>query len=211
MLGFKWAITLLLILMIMGVEAVAADDLLMPPSQPTIKDLGNNRYQVGNIEIDKSRGLFRVPGKIILTDPPLEFLAVTKGGQKAYESLMELEANAYEFNLACILIGLDAAHAKGPEHHFDPAAVDGDRVDMVIEWRQNSQLRSVAVAELLDEGEKSPQYPKSDWVYIGSRFTQDGRYLADLAGVLISFVHTPESIIEHRAGVGLGNYGAVKG
>ena len=36
---------------------------------------------------------------------------VTQGGHKAYEALLEVNADAFQFNLACILIGLDASLA----------------------------------------------------------------------------------------------------
>jgi len=178
-------------------------------SQPPIKDLGGNQYQVGQISIDKNKAQFRVPGKVIRTEPPIEFLAVTKGGMKAYESVLELEVNAFEFNLACILIGLDAENAVMPDYHFDEKPIKGDRVEVYVEWQENDRTVSIPIAELLSEGEKEPKPPTSEWVYTGSVFLPDGIYLAALDGVLIGFVHDPSTIIEHRTGVGMGSYGSI--
>ena len=47
------------------------------------------------------------------------------------------------------------------------------------------------------------------WVYTGSTFTPDGYYVAEAAGTLVGFVHDTWSIIQHREGLGLGNYGAI--
>ena len=84
-------------------------------AQPKVDDLGDQRYRIRLIEVDKARQRFTVPGAVLRHEPPLEFVAATKGGSKAYESLLELGANAFEFNLACILIGLDAEKGDAPE------------------------------------------------------------------------------------------------
>jgi hypothetical protein len=47
------------------------------------------------------------------------------------------------------------------------------------------------------------------WVYTGSTFLPDGRYLAQVDGALIGFVHDPASIIEYAAGAGLNKYGTI--
>lgn len=48
------------------------------------------------------------------------------------------------------------------------------------------------------------------WVYTGSQFNED-IYAAARDGTLVGFVHDPASIIEHRTGMGLGNYGTIGG
>jgi hypothetical protein len=125
---------------------------------------------------------------------------------KSYEALLELEASAMEFNLACILIGLDTANASHPSHHFDPAPVTGDIVDLRVSWVQDGQQQEFGIERLLG-GAADPE--GHVWVYTGSVFTPDGRYMAAMSGSLIGFVHDPESIIQHQAGLGLGNYGAI--
>jgi hypothetical protein len=176
-----------------------------PPS--TIHELGQQRYQVGTIEVDRQQWRFSVPGVVLRLDSPLEFLAVTKGALKRYESLLELETNAIDFNLACILIGLDVQRSRLPRHHFDREPAQGDPVDIQVSWQMDGNTVQVKAAELFKEGEQV--VTAHEWVYTGSRFLPDGRYLAEQTGSLLSFVHDPESIIQHRQGLGLGNYGSV--
>jgi hypothetical protein len=38
--------------------------------KPAVQDLGNQRYRIGAIEIDKEKQLFTVPGVVIRIDPP---------------------------------------------------------------------------------------------------------------------------------------------
>lgn len=178
-----------------------------PRAKPKIEDLGNQRLRVGTVEIDKGKSVFSVPGKIIRTNPPLEYLAVKRGGSKAYEALIELDVTAVEFNLACILIGLDAGKAKRPQFHFDKAALGGDAVNVLVSWEKDGKETRIPASELLVFSGKSVE--ANEWIYTGSGFLAGNRYLAELDGTLIGFVHDPASVIEHKEGVGLGNWGSV--
>ena len=183
---------------------VAGDEIVSP-----VEDLGNGRYRVGAIEIDKDAQRFTVTGTTIglAENTPVEFLAVAKGGYKSYEALLELDVSAVEFNLACILIGLDTANASHPKFHFDKTIVTGDIVDVRVSWVRDGREQEFEIERLL-QGTAEPK--DHVWVYTGSFFTPDGTYMATMSGTLIGVVHDPESIIQHRTGLGLGAYGAVQ-
>ena len=181
----------------------AGDEIVSP-----VEDLGNGRYRVGAIEIDKDAQRFKVTGTAIglAENTPIEFLAVAKGGYKSYEALLELDVSAVEFNLACILIGLDTANASHPKYHFDQTRVTGDVVDIRLSWVRDGREQAFEIERLL----RGTAEPKDHvWVYTGSFFTPQGAYMATLAGTLIGVVHDPESIIQHQKGLGLGQYGAI--
>lgn len=174
-----------------------------------VEDLGDGKYRIGKIELDKEAGWFEVPGRIIeqdSIDAPIEFLAVSKGGMKSYEAVIELDTTAIAFNTACILLGLDDEDATYPKYHFDPAEVKGDPVSLSLVLGTGEERRERPLLDLI----RADGAPASGgWVYTGSQFTTDGRYLAEDFGTLIGVVHDPDSIIQHREGLGLGDYGAV--
>ena len=178
-------------------------------SPPDVQDLGNQRYRIGEIEIDKAAGVFRVPGQVLRDAPPLEFLVVTKGGHKAYESLLEVNANAFQFNLACILIGLDASKATPHQQRDFSQPATGDPVEVTVSWTEGDKVITADGAELLVAAPAAQKNASHDWVYTGSTVLAEGGYLADMAGTLVGFVHRGESIIEHKLGIGVGNYGSV--
>ena len=191
-----------------GEKATEANQPAAPRTlQPKVQDLGNDRYRIGMIEVDKAQRRFRIPGAVLREEPPLEFFAVTTGGLKKYESLIELGASAYEINLACILIGLESDQAVPSQHHFDPKPVEGDPVDIWLEWTLEGETTRVDAAELLRVGDEA--VAQRQWIYTGSIVTPDGQYLAHLDGTVVGFVHDPSSIFEHRTGIGLGNFGAI--
>lgn len=189
-------------------EIQAADNLpISEPdaSKPVVKELGNGLYQIGVIELDKENARFRVPGKVVRREPPIEFLAVAKGGHRAYESLLEMDTDVVSFNLACILIGLDYEHATRPEYHFDPKLLIGDRVSVKVSWKKGDQLVSVDAYDLIKTPGMTAE--SQEWIYTGSTFTENGKYLALEDGSLLGVVHDPASIIELDKGLSLGAYG----
>lgn len=182
------------------------------PVAGDIRDLGNGLYQVSEIRIDKNRQQFSVPGVMVELhgpDAPLEFIAVKKGGHKKYEALLELQTNAIEFNLACILIGLDDSSAAFPAEHFDPKPVTGDQVELRVSWQHEGKSFDVYVKDLFTINGKAVAEPQV-WTYTGGDFSRGGPYFTESTGSLIGMVHDTWSIIQHRDGLGLGAYGAIQ-
>jgi hypothetical protein len=66
-----------------------------------------------------------------------------------------------------------------------------------------------ASEELIFDKDKQRMIPQSSWVYTGSTFLESGRYLAEVDGVVIGFVHSPAPLIESVAGAGIGQYGSI--
>ena len=70
-------------------------------------------------------------------------------------------------------------------------------------------MKTIKAQEIIREMNTGKPFPADHWVYTGSIFLEDGRYLAEDEGVLLGFVHDPASIIEsHFAGEfpGYGTY-----
>lgn len=166
----------------------------------SIIKLDHNLFKIGEIEVDKKGRSFKVSGHFLRQEPPIEFFAVAKEGSRGYESLFELESTVYQFNLACILIGLEQNKGKPPEFHFDPIPLEGDSVEIWVSWQHKGQSFRYEAADFFKLGDTT--LTKANWVYTGSHFLPDGKYMADEAGgTLIGFVHDPASIIEHRIGI----------
>ncbi|WP_405242522.1 YdjY domain-containing protein [Lentisalinibacter salinarum] len=205
-----------LLLLLLGLSAGPA--FAAGPSESTgsaapaidIEDLGDGLIRAGNILIDKPAGRFSVPGRIMVVDKPLEYIAVADGGYKAYESLLELETTGTAFKLACILIGLDDSTSVKPRRQFDDREAEGDAVALWISWDGGDGITSVPAEKALLEG--GSVFGDGGWVYTGSVETDPASgLLADAIGSLISFVHDPVAVIDHRTGAGIGAYGSITG
>lgn len=174
-----------------------------------VQKLGDDRFRIGGITIDKAKRRFEVSGRIAHRSEPLEYLAVVVGGIKEYESLLELNATATQFQLASILIGLDDTKSVKPRFQFDDRQAIGQSVAIDLSWEIDGKTTTVKASNaLLADGKP---LDSDDWVYIGSITEEDGRFAAEPIGSLVGFVHDPFAIIEHKDGLGIGAYGNITG
>jgi hypothetical protein len=201
-----------------GVKAAAQVSVQNPPGipgqskpaePPQPKKIGENLLQLGNIIVDTQKREVSVSGTVH-PDQTLEFLVATKGGLKNYESVIELDTDAVSFNLALILIGLEKSRSVAPTRHFDPSQPAGDPVELFVEWGIGENARKVRGEELLFDLQSNRVPQMGGWVYTGSTLTPDGRFMAEMDGVLIGFVHDPASVIENTIGGGIGAYGSIR-
>ena len=183
-----------------------------PPVVGAVKSLGQERYQIGHIVVDTRLHRFTVPGRVHALDKPLEYLAPSPGGRKAYEALLELDASGSEFNLACILLGLERDPKLAASKPPVAATVVGQRVAMWVAWSLDGQRRQVTAADALFNANARTSIESVEWVYTGSFTSIDGsRFAADFTGTLISFIKDPTGLIEAVSGVGVGPYGSMRG
>ncbi|RMF88061.1 MAG: hypothetical protein D6739_00680 [Nitrospirae bacterium] len=174
---------------------------------PKVQELGGGRFRVGLIQVDRKARRFAVPAVVHQVEGPQEFVLATHGGYKGYESTLEAGATAYEFNVACLLIGLDPERAGRPRYHFDPNHVQGDAVAVSVVWRDAKGEHRIDARQAVVDRRSGKTLGPSPWIYTGSTLTPDGTYLAQSDGVLIGFVHDPAEIITLRDGTGQSDYG----
>jgi hypothetical protein len=177
-----------------------------------VRRLDNGLLGMGTMQIDVARREVIVPART--NDATLlEFVANTRGGMKAYESALTVDTDAVRFNAALLLIGLDPAHARVPTRHFDPVAPSGDLVEVSVEWTAGGERHRLPVEQLLFDRRTNAPIPEGPWVYTGSTFLRDplngDKYMADMDGVLIGFVHSPAPIIENPRAGAVNAYGSV--
>jgi hypothetical protein len=180
-----------------------------PSAQPSVEKLGPNLLRVGTIRVDTAAKEITVAGTVNPDVRTLEFIANARDGIKAYETAVTLDTDAITFNAALLLIGIDKSRSRNaPTRHFDPAIPVGDVVEITLDCPKRECQRFPA-ERLMYDLEAKTTASKGTWVYTGSAFLPDNRYLATVDGSLIGFVHDPSSIIEYAAGSGLDRYGTV--
>jgi hypothetical protein len=172
----------------------------LPPSErpapAPVERLGPHSLRVGNVRIDTAKREVSVAG-VVNEVTAIEFIAVAKGGFKAYESVLELETTAVNFNVALILIGLDRAGGYVPQRVGDGTVPKGDPVELWVEWDDAGKPRRVRAEQLVYTTKTNQTLSEGPWVYTGSTFLKDsGMYMAELDGTLIGFIHRDSPIIE---------------
>ncbi len=183
----------------------------IPATSDAVKSLGGERYQIGKILLDRKARQMSFPARVHVFDKPLEYLLTAPNGMKEYESLLEADVSGTEFNLACILLGLERDPHQGTFYQFSKPPLAGPRVAITVALPDGGSTKRVDVAELLfDAG--SPQAQPVEWVYVGSQINAvSNEFAAQVAGTLIGFVHDPNSVIESVNALGVGSYGSING
>ncbi len=183
------------------------------PKVGELKPLGNDRFQVGRIVVDKRAGRFTVPGRVLVLGKPLEYLATSPGGMKAYESLLELDATGSELNLACILVGQERDPRQPDWRVFRQTRVlPGRPLQLSIAWNEGDKRRQISAAEGILNPEAGVKADTVQWVYTGAPASdQRGAFVADETGTLIGFIHDANTVIESTFTIGVGAYGSVRG
>lgn len=179
------------------------------PKAAAITKLSATTYRMGEITLDTAARTLTVPGTIN-DATTLEFVATTEKGMKAYESAVSLHCNAVTFNAAMLLLGVDPARSKPSKTQFDPVAPQGDAVDLTVSWTADGKTRTEPIESLLFDQRSKKTLPAGPWVYTGSQFYDTGEhrfYLAEQDGVLIGFMHGPQSVIDNPRGDALGGFG----
>ncbi len=180
-----------------------------PPKERKVKNLGDGRIQLGNIIVDRKKKEVIVQGRINMKSGVIEYIACTKGGNKSYESVLEMDTDAKTFNLSMIFLGLDPTKGKACAFHFDPNPPQGDPVEISIHWDSDEGEKTVMAQELILDMKTEKTFPASQWVYTGSVFLRNRAYLADRAGVLIGFVHDPAPVIESPQPISQDSFGSL--
>jgi hypothetical protein len=176
---------------------------------PAIERIGPNLFRIGSIRVDVARREISVAGTVNPDVRTLEFIANGRGGLRAYETAVTVDTDGITFNAALLLIGLNRSRARNvPKSHFDPAVAEGDAVEIFLECPGN-QCERMPAERLMYDVDAKQTAASGKWVYTGSAFLSDGRYMAQVDGTLVSFVHDPASIIEYATGAGLNRYGRI--
>jgi hypothetical protein len=175
--------------------------------QAPVERLGPDRLRVGNVLIDTDRREVSVGG-VVNDVSVLEYLANTKEGAKAYESALELDTNAINFNVALILVGMDPSRSVLPKMKFDPDPPKGDPLEIWVEWEDGGSRRRVRAEEVVYNREAKRTITEGAWVYTGSQFSEAyNTFQAEIAGTIVGFMHTPDSLIDNAQPI-IGSYGS---
>ncbi len=173
----------------------------IPTTPPAVAKLGPGLYRIGEITVDTAKREASVAGKVNAVET-LEFVANTRDGLKAYESALTLDTYAVTFNAAMLLLGLDKDHAEFLSnisfrpHHKGIASTSGSS------GRGTGHVSGHRPSSCSSTRRPASQFPRASGCIPDQRSVPEGptqkstRYVADIDGVLIGFVHSPAPIIE---------------
>ena len=137
--------------------------------------------QEHEVWIDRVRKRVVVGGEVCLNRGMLEMFACPQG-TKEHESIVALNAKAFEIHAALLAIGARPGSTVQYQPDYRPAS--GPVIDVTVQWKDDQGRPQSARAQNWIRHVKTGKTMEHDWVFAGSGFWKDTRtgkeqYLAE--------------------------------
>jgi hypothetical protein len=165
------------------------------PAIPAMAEVAEGIYKLGNIDLDLNSKTITMYGRLNMSYGLIELLACTKIG-KVHESALVMDVQPIHLQTALILLGLE--YEGGLRYQGDPRTPKGDSVRIWVEWDGDDGTTQRHRAEdLVFNRETQSPMQNTDWVFTGSRMDDNGMFMAQAVGTLITTFHDPDSILDN--------------
>jgi hypothetical protein len=167
----------------------------------------------GGAVLDLNEGCLRVPGRLCNPSWPIEVFACAEGSGKEHEAIITTKVDPWDFYLSLVALGLNCGNADGkphgPKFFGDPTPPVGDRVVVLLEWKdKQGKTVSYRGEDLLLYGRTGDTMPQVGWVFSGSvideeRDPETGKPTgvkirrAIRQRILIAVYHDPGAIVDN--------------
>lgn len=174
-----------------------------------MKEISPGVFQIGKIRLDKTKRSVSFPGKLNMSKDLIEYLLVTPEGS-THESLLTADIQPTDLQFVMLLLDAKGAGILAPTADAAPPGqidaiylktaprLKGDNVTISVSWKaQDGTEKTVALEDLLMNDETKKPAEKGPWLYNGSMFGADGKFLAQQLGCFISVVTNPAALINN--------------
>ncbi len=183
-----------------------AEDVAAEVVKPSVRQLDESTFQIGEITFDKKSREIRFPAKVQMSEGLLEFLIVHENG-KIHESLMVTTASPTHLNLAFTLL----RYTPSRELYFTPTYAGetpvappvisaeekaGARIAIDVEWKENEKTRRIPVNEWIQHSAIAASMPAGPWVY-GASESYEGKYIPETTGDIAAIFLSNAAIINY--------------
>ena len=166
-----------------------------PASQPTVKTMGPNEFEVGGIRFNGQTREIRLPAVVNIKEAPIEYLLVHETG-KVHESVLRTGVKASDLQVALLLCHYEAgteglAHPEAPEEltPIKPLALKNpgaNRLKISLEWKVDGTQKTAPLSNWMrDINTYKPAPDLETWIFSGSYVDEDG-FAADRDGSFVS-------------------------
>lgn len=176
---------------------------------PAMQEISPGVFQIGKIRLDKKKRTVSFPGKLNMSKDLIEYLLVTPEGS-THESLLTADIQPTDLQFVMLLLDAKGAGILAPTADAAPPGqidavylktaprLKGDNVTISVSWKaQDGTEKTAALEDLLMNEETKKPAEKGPWLYNGSMFGADGKFLAQQLGCFISVVTNPAALINN--------------
>ncbi len=178
-----------------------------PATKPSVKQLDETKFQLGEITFDKKSREIRFPAMVNMTEGALEYLIVHLNG-KTHESLFSTKISPLNLNVVFQLLRYPASrelyslpdvpegmHPVAPPP-IPPEVKAGARVNIEVEWVADGKTRHVPVNEWIQHGITTKPMAAGPWVY-GASVSEGGKYIPEVSGDIAAIFLSNAAILNY--------------
>jgi hypothetical protein len=184
----------------------ARDDLPGMRPEERIRRMDDGRYEIGLVIVDARARRIELPCVVNQREGLVEVMLCTPWG-KTHESLLVTPVRPENLHLALLLLGLKEGSNPGwqlssevemrpPKWRMPP----GDGVDASVVWTTDAGERTMRLERwLVDERADratNGDLPSTPWVFTGSVLDENGRYMADFYGSIVTNYHDATAVLD---------------
>lgn len=168
-----------------------------PTTAPDQADGEARRDPFPNIHLDKARRRIYVNCTSLQPGQPLELIACSPHGRE-HESVVVALARPSHIHLTLLAAGFASGHPIGYDEKAEKVIPPtGDRVDMLIQWKdKQGREHTEPIEKWMRNIDPAGIVPDLEWIFTGSVQLDDGRYLADLEGSVVSIANFPDATLD---------------
>lgn len=166
----------------------------------------SDRVEFPAVTVDRVARQVRVACEALSVDAPLEFFCVANGGPE-HESVLRTAAKPSHIHAGLLMLGLEPG---SPVQYVASknawSAPFGPPIRVSVEWKSADGTTIHRTADqLLKPTGKAPAPAAMRWIFAGSHQREDGTYLADLTGYVVTLVNFEHALIDVPRLVGSAN------
>ena len=156
-----------------------------------IKRLEDGRIEMGEVTIDPQKRSLTFPATVNMQTGMVEYVVVTSTG-KTHESVLRTEAKPFHIHTAMLLLG--AKGGRDPAAFLDPKKeLPGEQIQIFAAWQDQRR----PLQELVAHATNSRPMTLPHWIYNGSYASDDGRFLAQVEGSIVSLISDRGALINN--------------
>ncbi len=180
-------------------SSLGAPPALLVPNSATnlpVQSLGNGRWQLGEVLIDKNDRSVTFPAVVNMNASVVEYFAVATGG-KTHESVLRTDARPFDVHVGMLLLGAKAATSADPAVFYDPKQkTPGDEIDVLLRYQDGGQSVTNPAAAWIFNAETKATMTPGPWSYNGSQVIEGG-FVAQREGSIVSLISDPYSLVNN--------------
>ncbi|HEV7406392.1 MAG TPA: YdjY domain-containing protein [Chthoniobacteraceae bacterium] len=179
-----------------------------PAPKPSVKEVSPGVFEVGAIRFEQKTKTVTFPGSINMDKGGLEYLLVGKNGP-THESLLVTEITPTELETVMILlgakppkpamVGVDSPPGQLTKEYLQHAPkLAGEQISITAAWKDKAGAeKSTEVADWLYYLPNKKSASRGPWLYSGSMFGADNKFLAQIEDIFASLVTNPAALMNN--------------